>query len=82
VIAEAREFQIRDDLWMKEATEIGDRRDFETGKNLLGNAGSSNHVSSLQDKDLESHTRQIAGSNQPVVSRPDDYSIIASSHRL
>src|SRR5262249_5858598 len=70
--AVAGQAQVADDLFTKEAVNVGGRGHLEAGKDFFGDAGPADDRAALQDEYLLARPRQVARRHQTVVAGADN----------
>ena len=80
IVAVARQVQLANDPFLKQAAEVGRRRNLESGECLLGHAGAAEYGPALEHQDAQASTREIGRTNEPVMPSSDNYRIPCFSH--
>ena len=70
------ESQLVDDLRLQHPDRVGGDVEAEAGKQLLGDAGSAEHLPALEHEDRQPRLGEVARGRQPVVAAADDDCVV------
>src|SRR5690606_28164291 len=78
--AELPQFELADDLRVKQAHDIGKDRELEARHDLVRDGGAAQNVAPLENERLEPRLCQIRATGQTVVSAANDDDVVIRRH--